>query len=154
MPTIRCATKEDIPALLPLLTQLFTQEAEFAPDPAAQARGLEAIIGGAGMGAILLAEQEGRAVAMLNLLYTVSTALGGRVAILEDMVVDASCRGSGIGSKLIAQGIETARADGCQRVTVLSDQNNLDAHRLYERFGFVRSAMVPFRLVLSQTLEA
>jgi GNAT superfamily N-acetyltransferase len=152
MITIRRAVSGDVPTLVPLLSQLFAQEAEFTPNPVLQAKGLRAIIDGKDVGTILVAERDGKAVGMVNLLYTISTALGARVAILEDMIVDAGARSGGIGSKLIAQAIETARADGCQRVTVLSDSDNANAHRFYKRFGFERSAMVPFRLALAQTI--
>jgi GNAT superfamily N-acetyltransferase len=145
---IRVAEPGDIPALAGLLAQLFEQEAEFAPDLAAQERGLGAIIADERVGRILIAEEAGRAVAMVNLLYTISTALGGRAAILEDMVVDRAVRGQGVGEKVIQAAIERARADGCQRVTLLTDGDNAAAHRFYERHGFVRSTMVPFRILL------
>ncbi len=152
--TIRPAHASDIPALVRLLVELFAQEAEFAPAPERHARGLAAIIADERVGKVLLAEQDGRAAGMVNFLYTISTALGGRVALLEDVVVGKALRGSGIGQKLVAEAIETARADGCLRITLLTDPGNGRAHRFYERFGFQRSAMVPFRLMLEATQVA
>jgi hypothetical protein len=35
------------------------------------------------------------------------------------------------------------------RLTLLTDGGNLDAQRFYARFGFVRSGMLPMRLVLN-----
>ncbi|MNC21836.1 hypothetical protein D3C75_698220 [compost metagenome] len=90
---IRLATPADIPALCTLLDQLFAQEAEFTPDRSAQQRGLAAIIDDPAVGEILVTVADTRIVAMVNLLYTVSTALGARVALLEDMVVDTGARG-------------------------------------------------------------
>lgn len=152
MIAIRTATHDDIPALVRLLGQLFAQEAEFHPDDRAQARGLAAILADARIGSILIAEHGDKPVGMANLLYTVSTALGGRVAILEDMVIDEECRGAGFGRALLAAAIERARADGCLRITLLTDTDNARAQRLYGSFGFKRSAMVPFRLMLERTL--
>jgi GNAT superfamily N-acetyltransferase len=154
MLTVRRAAPGDVPALVPLLVQLFTQETEFTPAPELQARGLAAIIGDPRVGVVVLGEDEGRAVGMANLLYTTSTALGTRVAILEDMVVDKDWRGRGVGSKVLAFAIETVRADGCARITLLSDRENASAHRFYRRFGFTSSAMTPFRLALPPTLMA
>lgn len=148
MLAIRTATPDDIPALTALLGQLFSQEAEFAPDTKIQARGLAAIIAEPAAGRIMVAKEGGRPIAMVNLLYTVSTALGGRVAILEDMVVDPGSRGDGIGARLLQAALDAARADGCLRVTLLTDGDNERAHRFYERHGFVRSAMVPYRILL------
>ncbi len=145
---INLATAQDLPDLASLLTVLFTQEAEFVPDHAAQLRGLERIVTNPEVGVILVARTEGRAVGMVNLLFTVSTALGERVAILEDMVVMPESRGGGTGSRLLEAAIETAKAAGCRRITLLTDNSNVAAQRFYARQGFVRSAMVPMRLAL------
>lgn len=154
MTGIRTATRKDLPALTSLLGQLFAQEAEFVPNPAASARGLAMILASPGTGTILVADRDDRAAGMVVLLYTVSTALGARVAILEDMVVDQASRGDGIGRQLLAHAIETARTGGCQRITLLTDHDNIKAHRLYQSVGFTRSPMVPFRRALERSLTA
>ena len=89
---IAVATLHDIPKLCRLLNSLFAQESEFTPNSDAQRNGLAEIISSPEVGDILVARMEGEAVGMLNLLYTVSTALGGRVALLEDMVVSPDFR--------------------------------------------------------------
>jgi GNAT superfamily N-acetyltransferase len=148
MSEIRLAGLDDIPQLAALLGELFAQEIEFTPDRARQVEGLGRIIADASVGKILVGIQAGRAVGMVNLLYTVSTALGGRVAILEDMVVDPGARGRGLGSRLLDEAIRTCRADGCLRVTLLTDGDNSDAQRFYLRHGFERSTMVALRRLL------
>ncbi|SEI48382.1 N-acetylglutamate synthase, GNAT family [Azotobacter beijerinckii] len=145
---IRPATPADIPALCRLLDQLFAQEAEFSPDRDAQQRGLAAIIEQPAAGEILLAEEDGQVLAMVNLLYTISTALGAPVALLEDMVVDAAARDRGLGTQLLEAAIATARSRGCRRITLLTDTDNLDAQRFYARRGFARSPMIPLRRAL------
>lgn len=142
------ARATDIDALSALLALLFTQEQEFQPDQAAQRRGLARIIGQPEVGAILVARDDDRVVAMVNLLFTVSTALGAKVALLEDMVVAPQARGVGIGSALLRHALDFARAQGCRRVTLLTDGDNLAARRFYARHGFVESAMVALRLAL------
>ena len=87
---------------------------------------------------------------MVNLLYTISTALGDRVALLEDMVVSPNVRGSGVGSLLLKQAIQFARLDDCKRITLLTDRANESAQRFYQRHGFSFSAMIPPRLSLSE----
>lgn len=145
---IRPATAADIPALCGLLAVLFTQEAEFSPDAEAQARGLARIIADPQTGAILVARREGEAIGMANVLYTVSTALGERVALLEDMVVAPAARGQGVGSGLLRAAIAHARSAGCRRVTLLTDAGNEAAQRFYAQHGFTASGMVPLRLAL------
>jgi GNAT superfamily N-acetyltransferase len=142
------ATPADIPALANLLTVLFTQEVEFVPDRNAQIRGLTHIVESPEIGCILVARQQGKITGMVNLLYTVSTALGERVAILEDMVVSPSARGGGIGTQLLQAAIGHARSAGCKRITLLTDQSNEIAQQFYAKQGFSVSSMVPMRLTL------
>jgi GNAT superfamily N-acetyltransferase len=144
------ANASDIPALCELLNILFAQEAEFKPDYEAQSRGLARIISNPETGLIVVARQDSKVVGMVNLLYTVSTALGDRVALLEDMVVSPNVRGSGVGSRLLEQAIQLARLDGCKRITLLTDRANESAQRFYQKHGFGFSAMIPLRLTLHE----
>lgn len=149
--TIETATPEDLPALSGLLTRLFAQEAEFTPDDAAQTRGLAMILANPEVGTLfVLRDADGTAVGMVSLLYTVSTALGARVALVEDMVLAPSHRGRGEGSALLAHAIAHAEAAGCQRLTLLTDATNTTAQRFYARHGFERSTMVPMRRASSK----
>jgi GNAT superfamily N-acetyltransferase len=140
----------DVPTLCELLSILFSQEAEFKPNHEAQRRGLTQIISNPEIGLIVVARQGSEVIGMANLLYTVSTALGERVALLEDMVVSPNARGSGIGSRLLEQAILLAHANGCKRITLLTDSTNEPAQRFYKTHGFGFSAMVPLRLSLSE----
>jgi GNAT superfamily N-acetyltransferase len=145
---IRLAEMADIPALCRLLELLFTQENEFQPDPEAQERGLAAIISQPQVGQILVAAQNGKVGGMVSLLYTVSTALGGRVALLEDMVVGPEICRQGVGTQLLSAVIDHARQQGCLRITLLTDVDNQVAQAFYQRQGFVGSSMIPLRLML------
>jgi GNAT superfamily N-acetyltransferase len=147
---IDTAQASDIPALCELLCLLFAQEVEFTSDRVAQSRGLALIIDNPETGVILVARRDGLIVGMVNLLYTVSTALGARVALLEDMVVAPDARGMGVGSCLLQAAVEHVRLNGCRRITLLTDQANEPAQRFYRKQGFVSSAMMPFRLVLDE----
>lgn len=142
---ITLANSDDIPALCSLLQTLFSQEIEFKPDQELQVRGLTDIVNNPKVGCVVVARENGRVVGMVNLLFTVSTALGGRVALLEDMVVMPEKRGKGVGSKLLQYSIESAAEMDCLRITLLTDADNEGAHRFYQRHGFDQSSMVAFR---------
>lgn len=146
---IEKATAADIPALSDLLSVLFSQEVEFTPTPEAQQRGLAQIIGNPEIGFVLVARQNDQIAGMVNLLFTISTALGERVALLEDMVVSPAGRGAGVGTKLLGEAISFARVQGCKRITLLTDRSNAFAQGFYEKQGFAVSSMVPMRLSLS-----
>jgi ribosomal protein S18 acetylase RimI-like enzyme len=59
--------------------------------------------------------------------------------LIEGVRVSAACRGLGIGERLIRHAIEASRAAGCSIVQLTSDNSRTDAHRFYERLGFVAS---------------
>ncbi len=144
---INLASEADIPALCRLLSQLFSQEAEFKADYVTQSRGLARIIADPAIGHILVARQDDSILAMVSLLYTASTALGERVAWLEDMVVSSDIRANGVGTALLQAALEFGQHNGCRRITLLTDADNLAAQRFYERQGFKMSKMLPMRLV-------
>jgi len=143
------ATAADVPALAELLGLLFTAEADFAPDVDKQVRGLRMILDDPTRGVIFVARQEGRVVGMVSLLYSVSTAQGGPVCWLEDMVFRPECRSAGVGSQLLEYAIAQAQTRGLSRITLLTDCDNAGAIRFYQRHGFQPSAMTPLRLYLT-----
>ncbi len=142
------ATKKDLAQLVELLGMLFVQEADFVPDAAKQKRALEQILGDPRIGRIYVAREGGSVVGMVSTLYTVSTAEGGKAAWLEDMVVLPERRGRGVGAALLAHAVVGAREEGCMRLTLLSDEDNAQAHAVYASEGFQFSGMRPMRLKL------
>ncbi len=142
------ATHLDIPELVELLNSLFEQEAEFEPNSETQSKALSKIILDSKIGIILIAKDDDKILGMVNLLFTESTALGSKVALLEDMVVLSSSRGRGIGSQLIDYAISEAKKAGCKRITLLTDIENTKAQSFYQKKGFVKSKMTPYRLLL------
>lgn len=146
MVTISPATIADLAQLADLLAVLFAQEAEFAPQRARQERALAAIIQTPRLGTILVAREDDQVLAMVSLLYTVSTAEGGPVCWLEDLVVCPPRRGQGIGARLLGHAVALARAQGCTRITLLTDRVNDGARRFYARHGFGESPMLAMRL--------
>jgi GNAT superfamily N-acetyltransferase len=64
--------------------------------------------------------------------------LGTPSAIVEDVVVDASCRGRGIGRAMMHDAMCVAREKGCYKLVLNSNLRRLDAHRFYEGLGFER----------------
>jgi GNAT superfamily N-acetyltransferase len=143
------ATLADVPALSILLSELFSQEAEFTPNDEAQRRGLARIIADPGIGVILVAKDGEGVLGIANVLFTISTALGEPVAILEDVIVAAPARGAGVGGQLLDHAIAVARDRGCKRMTLLTDRTNEAAQRFYGRHGFAASPMIPLRLALT-----
>ncbi len=147
MEHITPATLSDVPQLVELLNLLFTQEADFTPNREKQERGLRLIIESAHVGIILAARDGDQVVGMVSLLFSISTAEGGPVCWLEDMVVRPDRRGGGLGSRLLQSAIDYARSHSISRITLLTDKLNAGAIRFYGRHGFTESEMTAMRLM-------
>ena len=141
----RVAKTEDIPVLCELLWELFSQEVEFTPNKKSQEKALKKIIEDENIGDIFVAVKENKVVAMVNVLYTISTALGEKVAILEDMVVFKGFKNQKIGSSLIEFALDYLKKNSFKRVTLLTDSDNFNAHNFYKKHEFTKSSMIVFR---------
>ena len=108
----RPATPDDAEALSSLLDVLFTQEADFTPNTQRQVRALRLITSEPHTGQIVCAVQDDQIVGMVSILFTVSTAEGGRAALLEDMVVRPDKRRQSIGEQLLKEASCEGRSNG------------------------------------------
>ncbi len=81
-------------------------------------------------------DQQGRIVGAASLtVYRVPTGIR---AIIEDVIVDESARGRGIGEALVRRLLQLARDRGASGVALTSNPRREAANRLYLRMGFVR----------------
>ncbi|MGW6566975.1 N-acetyltransferase family protein [Streptomyces sp. NPDC054975] len=62
---------------------------------------------------------------------------GSTRSIIEGVRIHAQERGTGLGTQLIEWAVEESRRLDCQLVQLTSDATRTDAHRFYERLGFV-----------------
>jgi len=62
--------------------------------------------------------------------------ISGHKGWIEDVVVDESMRGQGIGKKLMEKLLEEARAKGLDEVLLFSADHRKAAMHLYEKIGF------------------
>ena len=147
-PHIEQATLEDLPQLTDLLFDLFSHEADFVPNRSKQMRGLRLILEQPNRGRIFVLRQNGTILGMINLLFTISTAEGGFVILLEDVIVHRDFRGMGFGEKLLHHAIDYAKKKDFLRITLLTDRLNDDGVRFFKSHGFFESSMIPMRLIL------
>ena len=148
MGNVELATMQDIPRLCELLKILFGQEREFCYDETTQAKGLAMILCDASIGRIYVMKEEGYIVGMVSFLWTVSTALGAKVAWLEDMVIDVPYQKKGYGKMLLHEALDAMKVLTCKRVRLLTDADNVHAQKLYQSLGFEHSSMQPMRLLI------
>ena len=146
---IEPAIAEDLDELSSLLGELFSEESDFRPNKEKQLRGLRLIFEQPNRGRVFVLRRDRSIVGMINLLFTISTAEGGFVILLEDLVVHKGYRGHGYGSMLLDYAIEFARQKNFKRITLLTDRPELRSQSFFRKHGFYESPMLPMRLLLS-----
>lgn len=139
------AEHSDLDQMTGLLAELFTLESDFHPDREKQLRGLRLILDNPALGRLFVLRDQGRVAGMTNVLITVSTSEGCRVAVLEDVIVRNEYRCKGLGRRLIEHILAWARMEGMARVTLLADRDNKAALDFYRKLGFEHSHMVVLR---------
>jgi GNAT superfamily N-acetyltransferase len=89
---------------------------------------------------VLVAVVDGRVVGVVQLIvFRHLQRHGGRCAELESMHIHPDWRSRGVGTVLLAEAVGRAEAAGCYRIQLTSNRARTDAHRFYERHGFVPS---------------
>src|SRR5246127_5892960 len=146
---IEPATAEDLDELSDLLGELFSEESDFRPNKEKQLRGLRLIFEQPNRGRVFVLRKDKAIVGMINLLFTISTAEGGFVILLEDLVVHKEYQGHGYGSKLLSHAIEFAKQKNFLRITLLTDRPENVAQEFFRRHGFHESSMIPMRLLIT-----
>ena len=92
---------------------------------------------------VFIAESEGKIVGSLTLaLFLIPTGLR---AWIEDVVVDESARGQGVGEALNQAAINHAQSAGAKTVDLTSRPSREAANRLYKRIGFVERSTNVYR---------
>jgi GNAT superfamily N-acetyltransferase len=138
--TIRRAEEADLPAIVRLFAipdeGNLKDEDPSSPLPACYREALAAIaMDPANM--LVVAEREGAVIGAFHLTIIQYVAYrGGRVAQIENVIVDPGARGLGVGAAMMVWAIDEARRRGCFRVQLTSNKARVRAHRFYERLGF------------------
>jgi len=127
---IRAAVQVD-EELVEAMAELIPQLSSSSPPPGAEQ--LRSIVESPDT-VLYVASIEGRIVGSLTLaFYRIPT---GVKAWIEDVVVDESARGRGVGDELNRQAIAEAARRGAKNVSLTSRSSREAANRLYRRLGF------------------
>lgn len=136
----RLARREDLPVLLILLTDddvakdrghsstrvdegVLAAFAEIEADPSSELW-------------VVTQSMEVVGTAQLNVIPGLGRG-GTKRALVESVRVRSDLRGQGIGEAFMQHLMNRSRQRGCQLMQLTSDKRRTDAHRFYERIGFV-----------------
>ncbi|KDN18776.1 GNAT family N-acetyltransferase [Amycolatopsis rifamycinica] len=143
--TTRLASEADVPALLALLRELHPEDP--VPSARAAAAAWRAIENQPGR-AILLAESGGVVAGTIDCVTLPNLTRGARSFMLvENVVVAAAHRRSGVGAALMEAAFAMARQARCYKVQLLSRSGRDAAHAFYESRGF-RAVAQGYRVYL------
>ncbi|MFP4514079.1 MAG: GNAT family N-acetyltransferase [Acidimicrobiales bacterium] len=115
-------------------------------NPPPSVRELEAITSSAASHLLVARDTDGRIIGSLTLVvFLIPT---GRRAWIEDVVVDETARGAGVGAALNRFALDLARDLGARTVDLTSRPSREAANRLYRGLGFVPRDTNVYRLTL------
>ena len=131
---------EVTPELIEAMERLIPQLSSSNPPPSSEA--LSKIVQSEAS-TVFIAKSEGKIVGSLTLaLFYIPTGLR---AWIEDVVVDESARGQGVGEALNQAAINHAQSAGAKTVDLTSRPSREAANRLYKRIGFVERSTNVYR---------
>jgi GNAT superfamily N-acetyltransferase len=140
--TLRDARRDEVPAIVKMLaddTLGASREATSDPLPASYYAAFDALARDPN-NRLLIAERNAEIVGTLQITFIVGLSRrGAKRALVEAVRVAAAHRSKGIGEEIIRAAIAIARREGCAMVQLTTDKSRKDAHRFYEKLGFVAS---------------
>ena len=138
---LRRATAADVPAIAALLADDVIGAVREAPDGLEPYRAAFAAVD-ADPAHLLVVAQDAAGAVVATLQLSLVPGLSRRGALraqIEAVRVAPEQRGAGLGSALIRWAIDESRRRGAALVQLTTDLRRTDAHRFYERLGFVGS---------------
>ena len=139
---IRLATADDLPLIVRLLADDFLgQQREDLSEPLNEnyLRAFREIQSDPN-NELIVAELDGKVIGTLQLTFTPSLSFqGSKRCTVESVRVDSKLRGQGIGREMMLWAIARAKENGCISMQLTSHNDRENAHRFYERLGFLRS---------------
>lgn len=131
---LRPAGRGDLGALTRMATAFNKEDGH--PLSAAGRRALKELCVGTPHGRAYMIKRQGQVVGYIVIGLGFSVEYGGIDAFLDEFYVEEAQRGSGLGTKALAQLIKIARAIKVVALHLEAMPANDGAARLYERFGF------------------
>ena len=145
--TIHQAKSTDINDLVNLLKELCKVEEDFIFNERKQSKGLSLLLISE-KNCIFLAKHNTEIVGMCTVQTLISTAEGGSVGIIEDVVVHHDFVCKGVGRKLLSAVAEWSRAQKITRLQLLADRNNQHALAFYEKLGWQKTQLIGLRKLI------
>ena len=139
---LRPATLADVPAIVALLADDELSRARETTQTPLDPAYIEAFarLEADDNHVLIVADLAGEAVGTMQLSFLPGLARRGAWrGQIEAVRIRADHRGCGLGRQMLDWALSQCRARNCRVVQLTTDKSRLDAHRFYERLGFVAS---------------
>lgn len=138
---IRPATADDVPAIVAMLADdKLGAQRETPDDMVPYLAAFDTIAANPSTLLAYAQTADGKPAGTLQLMFLQGLGRKGATrAQIESVRIHSSMRGTGLGTELMRWAVETARERGAFMVQLTSDASRTEAHRFYERLGFVHS---------------
>jgi ribosomal protein S18 acetylase RimI-like enzyme len=147
VPTVKVEIATTLtPAIVDAVDRLVPQLSQSKPPPSVDELG--ELVSSPATDLFIALDDDGTIVAMATLVnFRIPTGLRGWI---EDVVVDESARGRGVGEAVTQAMLDRARELGCLTVDLTSRPARDVANRLYQRAGFVKRDTNVWRFTLGR----
>ncbi len=136
-PTMRRATRLDLPAIVAMLADDHLGALRESPDDLSPYEAAFATIDADPHQFLAICEMDGTVVGTMQLTRIPGLSHKGMTRLLiEGVRVHRDARDHGIGTRMITWAIAYAHEHDCGMIQLTTDKSRADAHRFYERLGF------------------
>jgi ribosomal protein S18 acetylase RimI-like enzyme len=145
--TMRIATRDDLPVLLPMMRE-FNRLEEIDVEPARHRKALGTLLDGPDLGRVFLFESGETAIGYAVLTFNYDLEFAGRDSFLTEVFVVEELRGKGHGKHILREIERAAAADDVKAIHLMVRPENSIAQRLYVASGY----SPPSRVMLGKLL--
>ena len=129
---VRLLQKHDLPALAMLYRQFWNEDSDLC-----KMEQQFDVLKKVGSHIVLVCEKDGAIIG--SVMGVVCPEFYGDCdpfLVVENMIVDRTCRRSGVGKVLLSKLEELAKERNCTQMILVTEKNRLDACGFYEAYGF------------------
>jgi GNAT superfamily N-acetyltransferase len=140
--TYRKAAEADLPFIVKLLSDDAVRATDDRPEEPFHPRYVTALreLAADPNQMMMVALLDGETVGTIQLTFIPGlAALGSKRCLVEAVHIVPAHRGKGLGTQMMQWAVAQARERDCGMVQLTSNKKRLDAHRFYERLGFLKS---------------
>jgi len=146
---MRQASPKDAPLLVALMAEFYA-ETSTPLDSIRAGEAFEALLADDRLGNVWLVQAGTQDVGYIVVTFCHSMEFGGRTAFVDDFFIQAPFRGSGLGTKALAEVRAFCMNHGVRALHLETGQDNAVAQALYRHAGFVATDRQLLTLTLNE----